>query len=396
MLSHTNESPIPWLEPVGSNAPTATPTPDSAAINCTKASKKRSWLIRSAIGLLSLLTIVGASLVVPAKYLGQIIPGQALIDGGAAVSRPGSAKAINDRITVSGRQSYQPQGEFLFTTVSIDVEVTVFDWLEAEINPNAELYPLENILGNRTPAENRSRNLELMVRSKDDAVLAALEYLGVPIEETGVLFGVVLEDGPAHDALEVGDVIVGVDGTAIGSLADLLAELANKTPNEVGFVTVEEANSGTLTDVAIVWGTHPEGREGAYLGISEIIPRIKDATGGIDVAIDTGSTGGPSAGLAFALAIIDLLTPGELTGNQKIAVTGQIFLGGVVGNVGGVAQKTVAARSAGATAFLVPSDLVGEANAFAGDMQVFGVDNLDEAVGVLADLGGETDNLFLS
>ncbi len=394
MLSHTNKSPISWVEPVGSNAPSAAHTPK--AINGKKTPKKRSWLIRSALVLLALLTIVGASLVVPAKFLGQLIPGQALIDDGAAVSRPGSAQAINDRITVSGRQSYQPQGEFLFTTVSIDVDVTVFDWLEAEINPNSELFPLENILGDRTPAENRSRNLELMVRSKDDAVLAALEYLGLPIEETGVLFGVVLGDGPANDLLQVGDVIVGIDGTAIGSLTDLRAELAKKTPNETGFVTVEAANTGTLKDVAIVWGTHPEGREGAYLGISEIMPRVADNTQGIDVAIDTGSTGGPSAGLAFALAIIDLLTPGELTGNNKVAVTGQIFLGGVVGNVGGVAQKAVAARSAGASAFIVPSELVSEANAHSGEMAVFGVANLDEAVSVLASLGGDTDNLFLS
>ena len=160
-------------------------------------------------------------------------------------------------------------------------------------------------------------------------------------------------------------------------------------------MTVENSDTVEIRDVSIVWGEHPEGFEGAYIGIGEIVPRIEDLSMAIDVSIDTGSTGGPSAGLAFALAIIDSLTEGELTGNQRIAVTGQIFVGGVVGNVGGVGQKAVAARSAGAVAFIVPEGLLEDAQAQAGDMRVFGVSTLDEAIEALAELGGDTNDLHL-
>ncbi len=359
--------------------------------------RRRSWWKGGLCGLVLAVGLGGASLVVPAETLGQIIPGQALIDRGGAVTRPGSARSIGDRVEISGRPSYPPQGEFLFTTVAVDLDVSVFEWIEAEFNDDFELQPRERILGDLTRQENRTRNLEMMNRSKDDAVTAALEYLGVPVEETGVGFNVVVGGGPVDGLLTVDDVIIAVDGVEIGSLQSLRDQLIRKTPGESGVVTVENGDTLEVRDVSIVWGEHPSGFEGgAYIGIGEIVPRIDDLSQGIDVEIDTGSTGGPSAGLAFSLAVIDWLTEGELTGNQPIAVTGQIFVGGVVGNVGGVGQKAVAARSAGAVAFIVPVALLEEAKAKAGDMRVFGVSTLQEAIEVLAELGGDTGDLRIN
>ena len=355
----------------------------------------RHWLKMGLGGLLVVIVLVGASLVVPAETLGQVIPGQALIDRGAAVTRPGSARSVRDRVDIGGRLKYRPEGEFLFTTVSVDLDVSVFEWIESEVNDDFELQPREHILGDRTPQENRTRNLEMMSRSKDDAVAAALEFLGVPVEETGVGFNIIVSGGPVDGLLTVDDVMIAVDGVEIGSLQSLRDQLVQKTPGESGVVTVENGETLEVRDVSIVWGEHPQGFEGAYIGIGEVVPRVEDLPLGIDVEIDTGSTGGPSAGLAFSLAIIDWLTEGELTGNQRIAVTGQIFVGGVVGNVGGVAQKAVAARSAGAVAFIVPEGLIDEARAQAGDMRVFGVSTLQEAIDVLAGLGGETADLHL-
>ena len=334
-------------------------------------------------------------MVVSAQTLGRVIPGQALVDKGAAVTRPGSARPVSDRVEIEGHRVFRPEGDFLFTTVAVDLDVSVFEWIESEINDDFELQPLEHILGDRTPQENRTRNLEMMSRSKDDAITAALEHLGVPVNETGVGFNVIVSGGPVDGLLTVGDVIVAVDGVEIDSLQSLRDELTNKIPGETGIVTVENSDTVGIQDVSIVWGEHPEGFEGAYIGIGEIVPRIEDLSMAIDVSIDTGSTGGPSAGLAFALAIIDSLTEGELTGNQRIAVTGQIFVGGVVGNVGGVGQKAVAARSAGAVAFIVPEGLLEDAQAQAGDMRVFGVSTLDEAIEALAELGGDTNDLHL-
>ena len=91
---------------------------------------------------------------------------------------------------------FRPEGDFLFTTVAVDLDVSVFEWIESEINDDFELQPLEHILGDRTPQENRTRNLEMMSRSKDDAITAALEHLGVPVNETGVGFNVIVSGGP--------------------------------------------------------------------------------------------------------------------------------------------------------------------------------------------------------
>jgi len=108
----------------------------------------------------------------------------------------------------------------------------------------------------------------------------------------------------------------------------------------------------------------------------------------VDVEIDTGDVGGPSAGLAFTLGILDDLTPGELTGGEAVAVTGTISPDGTVGPVGGTGQKAAAVRNAGIDTFLVPTADYEDAEARAGDVHVVPVDNVDEALAALADLGG--------
>jgi PDZ domain-containing protein len=108
----------------------------------------------------------------------------------------------------------------------------------------------------------------------------------------------------------------------------------------------------------------------------------------IDVRIDTARVGGPSAGLAFTLAIIDDLTPGSLTGGERVAVTGTISPDGKVGPVGGVEQKAITARTNGVQLMLVPKAEVRDARRGAGDVRVVGVDTIDEALAALQDAGG--------
>ena len=105
--------------------------------------------------------------------------------------------------------------------------------------------------------------------------------------------------------------------------------------------------------------------------------------------------GGNSAGLALTLAILDLLTPGELTGGLQVAGTGTIDLEGQVGPIGGIRQKVIAARRAGMDVLLVPRNELPEALDVAGDLQVEGVATLDEALMALAGLGGNADSLAL-
>jgi len=109
----------------------------------------------------------------------------------------------------------------------------------------------------------------------------------------------------------------------------------------------------------------------------------------IDVAIDSGQVGGPSGGLAFTLSVIDVLTPGELGRDHKVAVTGTMALDGTVGPVGGTAQKAVAVRNAGYEVFLVPPEELEEVKAAVGDdLRVIAVDTLAAALEALASLGG--------
>ena len=108
----------------------------------------------------------------------------------------------------------------------------------------------------------------------------------------------------------------------------------------------------------------------------------------IDVKIDTQKVGGPSAGLAFTLAIIDDLTPGDLTGGRRVAVTGTINPDGTVGPVGGVEQKAITARHNDVSMMIVPKQELKDARAGAGNLKVVGVDTIDDALAALQTAGG--------
>jgi PDZ domain-containing protein len=357
-----------------------------------------SWFRRVVSVVAVLATVVGLSLAVPANALGRIVPGSDLaIDEPVITQKPGSAQPTANRVHISAGGTDRPEGEILFTTVAVDSDVSVFDWLESVVDDDIEMRPREEVFGTLSVEENRERNLEMMRVSKDTAVIAALSHLGIPvIEETGVAFEGVVDGGPVDGLLVPGDVIVGIDGAPITSFASLRAELDEKVPGEPGVITVENIDTGETRDVDMVWGTHPDPEVGgAFIGIESVVPRQVELPLPFDVEIDSGRIGGPSAGLAFTLSIIDLLTEGELTGGARIAVTGTIAPDGTVGNVGGVGQKAAAAHEAGAAVFIVPTASVDVAREHARGMPVIGVDTLDDALDALASMGGQTDDLVL-
>ena len=146
-------------------------------------------------------------------------------------------------------------------------------------------------------------------------------------------------------------------------------------------MTLTVERDGDERDIEVGTRAAPDGPcEGkAQLGI---VGRTRDEKFDypVDVKIDTGRVGGPSAGLAFTLTIIDELTPGDLTGGRPVAVTGTIEPDGRVGPIGGVAQKAVAAKDAGARLFIVPGDELRDAREHADGMKVVGVATLDEAL----------------
>ena len=333
---------------------------------------------------------------VPAQWVGRILPGDSIVDGGAVALKPGSARPTDDRVTVVDLEVFEPEGEILFTTVAIDDQVTISDWVRSGVDDAVELRTREEVFGTRTASEQRERNLQLMQASKDTAIVAALEHLGVQaVVESGIGFNEVVEDGPAAGILRVGDIIVALDEELITGFESLLDALAARSPGTEVTLQLEDNETGVLRQETITLGVHPDGRDGGFIGIGDVTVRAVDADLPFDLAIDSGSIGGPSAGLAFTLTLIDVLTPGELTGGNRVAVTGTISAAGRVGNVGGVAQKAAAAEDEGVAVFIVPIELVADAESTTDELRVVGVETLDDALAALADLGGEVDELAL-
>jgi PDZ domain-containing protein len=310
---------------------------------------------------------------------------------------PGSARPVAQLVSVRGHEAYPPESSVAFTTVSVrQTRFTLADAFLGWLDDNIDVYPRDVLFGGRSTAENRRYNAQLMDTSKAVAITVALERLGytVPIRTTGTVVRVIHPDTPASKVLEVDDVIVAVDGEPVDSPGEIGSLLA---PGGVGAeheLTIERpaGSDKRITRRATTIAADDDPTR-SILGFTPE-ERISGFDFPIDVSIDSGTVGGPSAGLAFTLAVLDVLTPGELTGGTRVAVTGTMALDGTVGPVGGGRQKAIAVRNAGYEAFLVPSDEFDEVERAVGDdLEVIAVDTLDEALDALASLGGNARSL---
>jgi PDZ domain-containing protein len=322
---------------------------------------------------------------------------------GAAVLRvpyvallPGAVRPVTEQVLVEGRESFPPEQSIAFTTVTVR-SATLLDALLGWLDPEVDVVPEEQVRGGRTPDENRRYNAQLMDTSKAVAIAVALEQLGeeVDVQTTGTVVRALAPDGPAAEVLELDDVIVAVDGTPIDAPDQLGVLLQEGGVGAEHTLTVERPpGSATRVDVEVATVAAPDDPDRAIIGISPE-DRIVGFDFPFDVVIDSGTVGGPSAGLAFTLAVLDVLTPGELTGGRRVAATGTMRLDGTVGPVGGGAQKAAAVRDAGYDVFLVPSDEVDEVRAAVGDdLEVIPVDTLSQALEALDALGGNAGSLL--
>lgn len=309
---------------------------------------------------------------------------------------PGGARAVEPLITVSVPDDgpkvddEPPSDDLLYLTVATRVEpsglVALFGWLDDQV----QVEPSDPYLGTQSPDENRALNLELMTDSQDKARKVALEKLGYTVTSTPQ--GVFLEDVdpsyPAASQLKPGMTVVGADGKPVHDVDQLVAAIQTHQPGDTMTLDVIPLGASDPTTVTVELGRRGDDPSVAAVGIRPV-DRVS-YTFPVDIAIDTGQVGGPSAGLAFTLAILDRLTPGSLTGDQRVAVTGTIELDGTVGPVGGVDHKTEAAIREGAKLFLVPPGEEEIARKTArGRLEVKPVANLDEALAALAAAGGD-------
>lgn len=294
---------------------------------------------------------------------------------------PGSARAVNNVIEVEGHPSYPPQGKLFYTTVSVRERVNPYEALAGWIDPAVEVVPEQRVRGTVPPEEFRRMNVEAMADSKTTAQVLALRQLGFTNLGRGAEVVDVQADMPAGPVLKAGDVIVAIDGKTVGSSADAVAAIRARAPGDTLQMRIERGTAPPFDAQAVL--AADEGRP--LLGV-RLTTKIKLP---FEIKIDSGRVVGPSAGLAYGLELLDLLTPGELTGGTSVAVTGELLSDGSVGPIGGVAQKAVAVKRAGIKVFLVPKENEAEARAHAGKgLEIRGVANFDEALKALGSLDG--------
>ena len=311
---------------------------------------------------------------------------------------PGSARDTEQLVMVEGIDEYPSDGVLLLTTVRVRQRPNLWEYLWLQIDGDTDVVAEEVILDGRTPEENREFNLQLMTDSKEVAIAVALEQLGYDaITSDGVIVVELVPGAAAENVIAVNTAITAIDDRSVDNTGDLVDVLADYGPGDEVTLTVELFDgvaSWTESSVDVVLGAKDDDPEAAFLGVGPIDRIELTDDFDFDVDIDSGAVGGPSAGLAFTLAVLDQLTEGELTGGNIVAVTGTIDAVGRVGSVGGVVQKTAAVRELGADVFIVPANLPDEeldrVYDRAGDsLRIIPVENLEQALEALAELGGE-------
>jgi Lon-like protease len=330
--------------------------------------RRPRWWPTALAGLVAIALVVGALIRLPYYILS-----------------PGDATAVEPLIHVQGAQSYQHDGSILFTTVSLAGDVNAYAMVHGWLSSNDQVVSRDAITGGTPTKTYNAENVQAMTDSKTAAEKVALERLGyqVPAKGEGALVVDVMAKGPSDGKLQAGDVITGIDGTAIMLDSQLVSTVHGHKPGDT--ITFTVARGGQTLTVPVQ--AADDGKGGAKIGVALQTKNLQ-YTFPVQLTIDTGKVAGPSAGLAFTLAILDDLTAGDITGGKRVAVTGTIDVNGAVGPVGGVVQKTAAARKAGAVAFLVPPDEEKDAKAHAGPMKIMVVRTVADALAALQQLGG--------
>ena len=292
---------------------------------------------------------------------------------------PGPARDVLTLIEVDGTPTYGSSGHLVLTTVRFR-QITPLGGLVAWLDPEQSIVEDDVLFPpGLTPDEEERRATSEMDQSKIDAAFVVLSRLTeYPAEHPrGALIEQVGEGCPADRRLFPGDVIVRIDDEVVDSAEEASALIEAVPPGRPTELRVR--TDGEVRTVRVERGRCPGIRE-PLLGISTIDPFP------VDISIQSDDVGGPSAGLMWALGLYDLLTVGDLTDGRTIAGTGTIDPDGNVGPIGGILDKVVAAREAGADVLLVPADNLGELRAAdRGEMRVVPVETFDDALAALGE-----------
>lgn len=354
---------------------------DAAQPPTTVRDRRFSFMVVS--GVLTVVLAV-AAMTIPVPYVVE--------SPGPAINTIGQLNG-KDIITVSGHESFPATtGTLDLTTVHMtgglpDSQIRFADAVVSWLTPSHTVYPAELIYAPGTSQEAvNSENSAAMTGSQDNATAAALTVLGIEYE-SNLSVASIPADGAASGILKPDDVLLTIDGRKIAKLQDIQEVLAQGEGASVDIAVRREGAEKTLTL------TPKLGAEGKYLLGIALQNTFKFP---FDVKFALDNIGGPSAGMMFALGIMDKLTPGELTGGKHFAGTGTIDPAGNVGAIGGIAQKMVGAQNAGAEYFLAPGancqDVVGH---IPNGLEVFKVNTLKEAYDAVSSIGSGKDSTAL-
>lgn len=286
-------------------------------------------------------------------------------------------------VEISETTTYPVTGNLDMTTIREEGEprspLTVYGALLAWVDPDRAVLPRELLYGEEeTGEEVEQRNAVLFSTSQSNAVAAAMGALDKPVIEDVVITAVV-EGTPAFGVLDAGELILRVDGREVTRPEDVVAAVRAKPVGSSLDFTVDR--EGREADVQVVSAPKPDEPDVPYVGITVGINYRAE----FPITFTLEDIGGPSAGMMFALAIVDKLTPEDLTAGGHVAGTGTIDPAGRVGAIGGIRQKLAGAKGAGATLFLMPDVHCEEARGHIPDgLTVVPVSTLDAALDALA------------
>ena len=385
------------------------PKPDALVLT---EPRTRWWAWAAAVIGLSVLAVIAVASLLPSTLVsdkenqrtGEIEPTPYALT-------PASADTVNDRIAFGdlpdGVERFDTSNDIHFVTVTSPNQ-SVLSWFAGRNDPAIEFLTDEDKFGVRTANQRREFNLQMMRTAEQEAQYVALTTLGFDV---GITPGEVIvqdvicktpgDDGecdeffPSDEQIDPADRILEADGVALDSVDDLSAVLADKQPGDTVDLRIDRPGDGEQ-EVTVELSASPDDPDRTIIGF---VPFDTAAiTLPFEVDIQTDDIGGPSAGLAFTLTMIDELSPGNLIGVQDVAVTGTIALDGSVGAIGGLTQKVSTVHQNGIRVFLVPASqaelddpvrLQRLKDAGRGEVEIIPVATLDEALVALEALGGD-------
>ena len=316
---------------------------------------------------LVLVAVVGALLILPANDY---------------IFLPDKAHPVAPLVNVPG--GHDPKVGGIYYVDILLRKAKLYEQLLGGFHEGADLYPASAV---NPPgggqAERQQIDLQDMLNSQQVAAAVALRAAGKTVTATpiGAKVDTVFEHTPAVGKLEEDDVITAIDGRPIKSRADVFTAMAKHRPGDTVSFAIRRANASHVVSIRT---TKDPSSDRAIVGVD-----VEDAVDihlPIDVTINAGDLGGPSAGLAFALDILQELGRNIVRGH-KIAATGEILPDGSIGPIGGIKQKTIGAREAHVDAFLVPAgDNAQEARRYAHGLRIIAVKNFPQALHALATL----------